>query len=784
MRNVLLILSVLFITTAQAQSLKQFPSVLEHHLESIGAEEFTLFVKANSQALNQYAESGDLRLYGSVQGYQLIRTERTILRSLLNAGYLTYVEAPIGDLIPLNDRMLLNNNVLPLHQGLAPLMAGLEGSGVVMGIVDTGIELAHPDFLDEQGETRVLELWDHTMEFDEEHVPEPYGFGTLWTKQEIDDGVSVAEEQVSWFGHGSTVTGTACGDGSAVDDFTGVAPKSEMVIVSFDFDRPGFLGDVANSVQYLFNKAEDLEMPCVVNTSLGTYYGSHDGLDPTSLYIDSLIDASPGRMVVAAVGNSHGVPPYHLRMEPEGTDTLFSWFEAENTLSNESSGVLYELWADTAAFSDIRFASGADHPNPSIGLRSTGTFLSMEDVLGVQVDDELVNSQGDILGTVQYWAQLRGEQIQMQVFIEEPDSSNYRFRLMLAGEGRIDIWTTNIFGTSDIVQESALPSLDEFPEIVNYVLPDKRMHMVSSWTCSDKVITVANYVNRTSYLDVNGETTTINETEGELASSSSSGPTRDERQKPDLAATGTVTLSTGNFQMLESLIDNEPFKVAQGGMHFRNAGSSMASPVVAGTAALLLEQCPFATQSTIESAILDNTATDSFTGLDLPGERWGYGKVDAFGAVTSLTVIPEVIQEDDVLTTSGGVSYQWFLDGEPIEDEVGESLSIAGAGVYTVQIVDDLGCIGLSDPVLVTSLGEPVLTDWIISPNPGNGLIQLSGTIRGDVIMVYDASGKFILNDPAPVDGLIDLQSSPEGIYLIECLRDGLRSSKRYILNR
>jgi subtilisin family serine protease len=246
----------------------------------------------------------------------------------------------------------------------------------------------------------------------------------------------------------------------------------------------------------------------------------------------------------------------------------------------------------------------------------------MEDVLGLVLEDQLLNSEGDTLASVEYWAQLRGEQIQMQVFMEEPDSLDYRFRLMLSGEGRVDIWTTNIFGTSDIVQEGALPNALEFPDIENYVLPDKRMHMVSSWTCSDKVITVANYVNRSSYVDVNGETTTINETEGALATSSSSGPTRDDRQKPDLAATGTVTLSTGNFQMLEGLIENEPFKVAQGGMHFRNAGSSMASPVVAGTAALVLEQCPFADQATVKSAILENTATDSFTGLDLPGERW------------------------------------------------------------------------------------------------------------------------------------------------------------------
>lgn len=210
----------------------------------------------------------------------------------------------------------------------------------------------------------------------------------------------------------------------------------------------------------------------------------------------------------------------------------------------------------------------------------------------------------------------------------------------------------------------------------------------------------------------------------------------------------------------------------------------MASPVVAGTAALVLEQCPFADQATVKSAILENTATDSFTGLDLPGERWGYGKVDAFGAVTSLTVIPEVNQEDDELTTSGGVNYQWFLDGELLQDENGASLVISGAGTYTVEVIDDLGCIGISDPVVITSVGEAVLSDWTISPNPGNGSIRITGTRAGDSVTIYGASGKLIWSDSAPMDGIVDIRSAPEGIYLIECIREGLRSSKRYILNR
>lgn len=763
-----------------AQLVKELSPAMSAMLKEYEGQTFSTFIAGDIARIADIASSEEIKVIGSAAGYHLVHTSAAALEQLVAIGALHYIGLSASAAEPLNDQMIGNNNILPVHLGIFPLDSALTGQGVIMGVVDTGVELAHPDFQHEDGTTRILELWDHTFEFDEAHVPEDYGFGTRWVKEEIDAGVAQHVDQAQWNGHGSTVTGTACGDGSAVDNYKGAAPNTDMVIVSFDFARPDFLADVAQAVQYIFEIADERGQAAVVNLSLGDYYGSHDGLDPAALYIDSLLDAHPGRIAVAAAGNSNSIAPYHLRTDIVN-DSSFTWFESENSLALGSGGVFFELWAEESEFSGIEFQMAADKTSGGYSARGTSPWKNYSDALGAVDSEAITNDNGDTLAIAQYWSQLRGDQVQLQVYLQDPDSSSYDFRFMTRGTGGFDIWSTSVFGTSDMVQGEDLPDEAEFPPIAMYKSPDREKQIVSSFTCSEKVVTVGNYTNRISYTNILGEATTINGTTGEIYISSSAGPTRDGRVKPDVAATGSLTLSSGNFPMLEYLIANEPHKVAPGGMHFRNGGTSMASPVVAGVAALYLEQCPEATYADFKADLLANAAVDAFVG-QVPDVYWGMGKLNAYATIASHSIIVEIDQVGDSLQASGADSYQWYLDGQALDGAVSSTILLQGDGVYTVEGFNASGCSRLSAPFLFTTLNEVQNYDIQVSPNPATDRVFLDGLPAGARCQLFDSYGRAVIqySTASTSRHVLDVADLSAGLYILQV--DYNDDSKRYRL--
>lgn len=730
---------------------------------------FSLFVQADAEALQAMEAERRGTILGTVAGYTMIHTDKQALLSMVDEGMFSYLGLDWDSGRPLNDLMVLNNNIFPAHEGAYPIDHPLTGAGVLMGVVDSGVEMAHPDFIWPEGGTRIAQLWDQTYVYDIGHIPPDFGYGTLWTALDIDSGIAQHQDQPQWYGHGSTVTGTACGNGTATGEYMGVAPESDMAVVSFDFARPGFRSNVANSVQWVYSLADAMGLPAVVNLSLGSYFGSHDGLDPATLYIDSLITAQPGRIAVCAVGNSGHLDPYHLRVELE-EDTAFTWFEYETGLFIGNAGVFFELWADTADIEGLEFSLGADQLSGAYAARGEGTWMQFSDIEGQLVDAPILNDEGDLLGNAQYWGQVRGGQVQIQALVIQPDSSQYAFRFMSKGTGAYDIWSTSTFGTSDMIQAEDLPTAEEFPPIVHYRAPDNEQHMVDAWACSEQVITVGNYTNRVSYTNYLGGTTTIAGTQGDIYQTSSAGPSRSGLVKPDLAATGSTTLSTGNFSMLNSLILNEPQKVAPGGMHFRNGGSSMASPVVAGVAALYLQQCPLGSHEEFKAALHSTSAIDDYTGA-VPNARWGLGKLNGYGALAYLSIEAPLMQEGDSLYTQGGEAYQWYLDGEPIPGATDAYLLSTEDGVYQVEVFGANGCSKLSQPALYTDVPEPAAPLLAVYPTPVDEQLTLRSDRPIGQVELSDSYGRLLLSERfSGQEAHLDMRPYGPGVYLLRMI--------------
>jgi len=645
----------------------------------------------------------------------------------------------------LNDSMRVKNRVDQVQQGLAPLPQGYDGTGVVMGYIDSGLDIFHPDFRTADDNSRVTKYWDQ-VPGPNGQSPAPFGYGVEYTQQQLDAGGFVPVEPASnAYGHGTTVIGTGSGNGLANGRHKGVAPESEIIVVASRLGAPNWPATIADGVEYIIREAEAVGMPAVVNASLGSIMGSHDGKDAAALFIEQMLNEQGGRVMVAAAGNFNLWPAYHLHTDV-GIDTTFTWFTKHTNSVVGDTAVVIELWADAVDFDEVHFALGYDQTLPIFQFRGNSTFHTIDEIIGQNVVDTLFSNSGNRLGVVQYYAAERGDQIQLQVVMVDPDSTGY-FRFMSTGSGNFDLWGNSNSAVSAMI--TAIPTADVFPPIVNYVLPDNDQHMVDSWACLSNVITVANYNNEVSYVNYAGNVETVPGIERDIANNSSKGPTRDLRQKPDIAASGDITFTAAPVQAILDLITfANGYKVDPGGMHIRQGGTSIASPVVAGTAALFLQRCPTASAQEILKSITENAYADEFTPAQLPDNRWGAGKLDAFK-----TVLNKAALITETITFCEGTTVEVDAPERFSSVEWNDASSVRPKQISASETVFGLletpaGCIGYSDtlafimlptpPVPVITAVGPQLTS---SVGPTYQWYRDGEIMDGETAQVLDAPG-------------------------------------------
>lgn len=713
---------VLAFTSLCGQQKHKMDFTLRHYLAKQHApgEEVDLFVHGEVEAVTRAVQAVGGRVKMSMPGLLSVCVPASRVADLSNEVAVRHFEFRLDKGELLNDSMRVKNRVDWVHQGRDPLGQGYDGTGVVVGFIDSGLDLNHPDFRDENDRSRVYRYWDQVPSANPDS-PQPYGYGREWTQEELNSGGAIPTEPPTLYGHGSTVAGTGVGNGLANGRHKGVAPKSDIIIVATNFSRPNWTSSVADGVAYIIAQAEALGKPAVINASLGSYLGSHDGKDAAALFIQQMLNADGGRAMVSAAGNTHSSWPYHMQ-HTVTADTAFTWFYYNPNMFGVG-GVFFEAWSDVPDFNNVRFAIGADRGSPSILFRGRTPYHSISEIIGQEVVDTLRSVSGARIGVVQYYAQQRGGQYLLQVLLEQPDSSQYRFRFETTGQGKFDVWSTSNYGMSDMWETGPPPGTTEHAE--NYVFPDRNKHMVDSWACLPNVITVANYCNEVSYIDYAGNLQTVPGTEGDISPNSSAGPTRDERQKPDIAATGDITFTAAPLDAIQAIITTQNgWKVDPGGMHIRNGGTSMASPVVAGTLALFLQRCPQATAMEMVKAVHANARADAFTGT-VPNNRWGMGKLDAFNTVlnkhpleTPSTLICEGTPVE-VSFQDHFASADWSTGGSTTGP-----LPHAQEGPLSAMLTAPSGCMGYSDTLQFEVVPVP---DVPVVAVDGNQLTSSAG---------------------------------------------------------
>lgn len=621
---------------------------LQQQVKELQAQQGTLrlLVQGNPADVADAAKNAGGRLVYASGNICSIEIKANLFETFIADERISRVEGGKRRNQVLNDTMKTIHAVTPVRNGQSPLPQGYNGNGVIVGIIDSGVDFTHPDLQDTAGKTRVLYLWDQ-RESTGPPAPSPFTYGVEWTKAKIDSGLCTHND-LAYYGHGTGVTGIAAGDGSSTNarDFSGVAPESDIIVVALDFYNP--VG-VADAAAYIFAQAQALGRPCVINASVGDYYGSHDGLDLQTQMIENLLLAQTGRSLVGAVGNA-GNLPIHLSYTLS-SDTNLTFFVPPG------SGQLYiQLWADTNNFQNAKMAISATQHTPSFVDRDRTAFTTIAQNLPTTSTDTLWHTNGQRIARVERHATIQASAYSME-FIITPDSvTNYFYTLEITGSGLFHAWCFD-------VHSGALPNTVDYPRIVDYKEPDTTHTVVSSFQCSDHVITVGNFVTRRFYPNYNNQyTEDLTVTAGDIMWNSSVGPTRDGRIRPDITAAGANIMTCGVLVSMPNFITNAPQIVAPGGYHVVFGGSSASSPVVAGIAALYLQRYPNADVWDVKNAIVNCSMTDAFTGTNLPDNTWGYGKANAFNAVSGCAPTG--------ISTANAVAGSFMLYPNPATDQV------------------------------------------------------------------------------------------------------------------
>lgn len=489
--------------------------------------------------------------------------------------------------------------------------AGADGAGVWVALVDTGIDWRHPDFIDEQGHTRVAWLLDQTLPATGAHPElEQLGAGAVYSGQQLqaalDGELSLAPAGRDSIGHGTHVAGIVASDDAA---YRGAAPAVELVVVkAIDDDQGGFgEDDILRGLAFADTVARRAGRPLVVNLSLGNQLGAHDGSEPLELALADLA-RQPGRAVVVAAGNE-GDRAFHARAALTPSRPLRLGLQLPAAATGSEASVLVDIWAESAI--GLRLVVEDPAGGRTSAVSSSGPHR-------VDREDPSGNVTAACSGEVSPFNGLWRCQVEILGQGGQPPAAGV-WTLELAGSGaRIDAWIaeSDLGGAGPAFQDHVDPSV-----------------LVGPPATAAGVLAVGSFTNRVDWRDAAGRHQLVEGRVGELSWFSVLGPTRDGRPKPELLAPGWLVASTLSADSDPRRPDSLFFSggsmrlVLADGRHALAGGTSMAAPLAAGVAALVLQQRPNLSGRQVTRRLSLGAAGDDDTGRERFRPDWGFGRL-------------------------------------------------------------------------------------------------------------------------------------------------------------
>lgn len=527
---------------------------------------FEVIVKYNGD-IEQVARELNAKAEPLYQGYAIITLEKSMIPKLYGYTQIEHVELPkilsfeaTSSLVTTCVRSVQTN---PLWN--------LNGRNVIVAVIDSGIDYTHPDFRNEDGTSRILYIWDQTV-----NGTPPNGFnsGAEYNNEQINLALKsenprsiVPHEDLN--GHGTAVAGIAVGNGRESNgENIGVAPEADIIAVKLGttgYQSFARTTELMRAIKYVISKAKGLLKPVAINISFGTNNGSHDGNSLFENYIND-ISADWKTIIVIPTGNE-GSAGHHYA----GTISSQETKEIEFFTAPGMNNFFVTMWKDFVDILSVEliFPSG-----------KTSGVVNLEN----QVKTTRENNTIAMISFGQPSHYTIGQQIFFDVTAVEGtiDSGLWKIRIKAGDivDGKFELW---------------LPSIEAVTNQTSFANPSTSNTLTIPSTAR-KVIAVAGYNDRTdSIIDFSGR-----------------GPESGRIQKPDLAAPAVEILTTKS-----------------GGGYDAFTGTSFAAPFVTGASALMMQwgivdqNDPFLYGERIK-AFLRLGANRSKT-RQYPNPSWGYG---------------------------------------------------------------------------------------------------------------------------------------------------------------
>lgn len=471
----------------------------------------------------------------------------------------------------------------------------LTGRGVIICIIDTGIDYQNPVFLDENGNSRILSIWDQTIQTGT--PPEGFLYGTEYTREDINRALQFeAPLQVvpsrDENGHGTTLAAVAAGNSfDSSFPYRGAAPEADIVVVKLkeckqylrEFyllpeDVPAYQeNDIMLGVKYADSMAQVFVRPVVICIGVGTNMGDHAGSSPLSRYLDA-VAVRRSRGVVVCGGNEGNAGHHYRGMLERRSGLAESSQDVEVRVGAGSIGFVVELWGNLPDIFnvEIRSPGGERVPITRLIMGQVLTYGFVYERSRVTIKSTLVEPSS-------------GEQL-IWFRLENPTQGIWTFRVSSVGEvhnGEFNMW---------------LP-ITEFLNTEVYFLSSTPYTTLTEPAMAPDVISVSTYSaeNNSFYIE------------------SGRGYSRTGVIRPDLTAPG-VNVSTPSG---------------------KRTGSSLAAAITAGAVAQLLQWTvvernnSYAESREIKSYLIRGAARNADT--TYPNREWGYGRLDMEGVFRVLS---------------------------------------------------------------------------------------------------------------------------------------------------